>query len=147
MQKASGLFAILPDPKRALPERSDKFDAKVAKKNNFVPRTVKAATEKAKKRQAESDDEEMEEGQNFFSSIFTDNKNLPATQNVSSSLNMQIDSAKPVRDVNEKSNNYFANLVAEANKKPEPVPEIGDDEKEEEEDLEKKAVRLFPCKS
>lgn len=135
--KASGLFAILPDPKRALPERSDKFDAKVAQKNNFVPRTIKAATEKAKKRQAESDDEEIEEGRNFFSSIFTDNRNLPVTPIVSSSLNIQIDSAKPVH---EKSNTYFANLVAEAQKKPELVPEIGDDE-ETEEDLDKKAIK------
>lgn len=108
-----------------------------------MPRTVKANQQKkAAKRAVESDEEDIPTGGNFFSSIFTDDKinAAPSVPAQSTTLNIQVDSAQHV--INSKSNNYFANLVAEATKKPEPEPEP----EETPEEFEKKAVCILNMK-
>lgn len=112
--KATGLFAVLPAPKCKLPEKNAKFDAKVVTQKNLVPRAVKN-NNKAAKKQVDSDDEDVKDGEHFFSSIFTDNKFTPIT--TSSVLNnVQVNCAVPVKEQVSKTNQYFADLVTNSAK-------------------------------
>ncbi|GLV40447.1 uncharacterized protein CBL_04247 [Carabus blaptoides fortunei] len=128
--KATGLFAVLPAPKCKLPEKNAKFDAKVVTLKNLVPRSVK--NNKHDKKQVDSDDEDVKEGDHFFSSIFTDNKFTPIT--TSSVLNnVPVNCAVPVQEELSKTNQFFADLVSNSAKV--------EDENEETDTLDENAIK------